>query len=159
MYRSYSIDNLVDRSPPQEQNQGPVPVVSHFVVRSLPVTGLARYRKDKRLWKFQQSGHRVTGPLFVKLTCLADAEVDGRAAFGVLVGSQQMYFNKEAYLLVKQNNVTYGEYKYFNGIPIAQEEHDGHFEPRITDFRVVDKFDPVLFEKPRTRIAHQASMA
>ena len=34
------------------------------------------------------------------------------------------------------------------GIPIAQKEHDGHFEPVVTDFRVVEKLDAKLFEKP-----------
>jgi len=35
-----------------------------------------------------------------------------------------------------------------DGIRVAQKEHDGHFEPEVTDFRAVDKFDAQLFEKP-----------
>ena len=90
-----------------------------------------------------------------------EAKIDGRAAVGVEVAGPQfkdrMYFDKETHLLVKspaawylagQGAVTYSDYKKFDGIPIAQEEHDGYYEPRITDFRVVEKFDAKVFEQP-----------
>jgi hypothetical protein len=45
-------------------------------------------------------------------------------------------------------DVAYSDYKTFDGIPIAQKEHDGYFEPEITEFRAVDKLDAKLFEQP-----------
>jgi RNA polymerase sigma factor (sigma-70 family) len=81
-----------------------------------------------------------------------EARIGDRAAVGVeVVGphfNQRMYFDKETYLLVKQGAVTFSDYKTFDGILIAQREHDGYFEPEITDFRAVDKFDAKLFEQP-----------
>ena len=65
-----------------------------------------------------------------------------------------MHFDKETHLLLKGigsgilREVTFNDYKKFDGIPIAQKEHDGHFEPRVTDFRVVEKLDATLFEQP-----------
>ena len=35
-----------------------------------------------------------------------------------------------------------------DGIPTAQRGNDGYFEPDVTDFRVVEKFEAGLFEKP-----------
>jgi hypothetical protein len=68
--------------------------------------------------------------------------------------NRKMYFDKETHLLLKGvasdivREVTFSDYKNFDGIPIAQKEHDGHFEPVVTDFRVVEKFDAKLFEQP-----------
>ncbi|MCI0639292.1 MAG: hypothetical protein L0Y72_30075 [Gemmataceae bacterium] len=87
-----------------------------------------------------------------------EAKIGGRAAVGVQVTgprcNQKMYFDKDTHLLLKGvgsdilREVTFSDYKTFDGIPIAQKEHDGHFEPRVTDFRAVDKFDAKLFEQP-----------
>jgi RNA polymerase sigma factor (sigma-70 family) len=81
-----------------------------------------------------------------------EARIDGRAAVGVEVTgphfNQRMYFDRETYLLVKQGAVTCSDYKTFDGIPIAQKEHDGYFEPEVTDFGPVDTFDAKLFEQP-----------
>ncbi len=87
-----------------------------------------------------------------------EAMIGGRAAVGVqVIGplcTQKMYFDKETHLLLKGvgsdivREVTFSDYKKFDGIPIAQKEHDGHFEPVVTDFHVVDKFDAKLFEQP-----------
>ena len=94
-----------------------------------------------------------------KVTLLdEEAKIDGRAAVGVQVTGphydHKMYFDKETHLLLKGvgsdilREVTFSDYKKFDGIPIAQKEHDGHFEPEVTDFRAVDKFDDKLFEQP-----------
>jgi uncharacterized protein (TIGR03067 family) len=87
-----------------------------------------------------------------------EVKIDGRAAVGVqVIGPQynhKVYFDKETHLLVKGiasdivREVTFSDYKKFDGIPIAQKEHDGHFDPVITDFGVVDKFDAKLFDQP-----------
>lgn len=87
-----------------------------------------------------------------------EAKVGDRAAVGVQVTGphykSKMYFDKDTHLLLKGigsdilREVTYSDYKKFDGIPIAQKEHDGHFEPRVTEFRVVEKFDAKLFEQP-----------
>jgi hypothetical protein len=79
-----------------------------------------------------------------------EIKVDGRPAVGVELtkGGLRMYFDKKTHLLVKQGSVTYSDYKTFDGMPIAQQEHNGWYEPRVTDFRVVEKFDPKLFEQP-----------
>jgi RNA polymerase sigma factor (sigma-70 family) len=93
-----------------------------------------------------------------KVTLLdEEAKIGDRAAVGVQVTgpryNQKMYFDKETHLLLKgfgviNREVTYSDYKKFDGIPIAQKEHDGHFEPEVTDFRAVEKFDAKLFEQP-----------
>jgi RNA polymerase sigma factor (sigma-70 family) len=87
-----------------------------------------------------------------------EAKIGDRAAVAVQVTgphyNHKVYFDKEAHLLLKGvgsgilGEVTYSDYKKFDGIPIAQEEHDGYYEPRITDFRVVEKFDAKVFEQP-----------
>jgi uncharacterized protein (TIGR03067 family) len=87
-----------------------------------------------------------------------EAKIGDRAAVGVVVTGPQfkgkMYFDKETHLLLKgtgsdiAREVTFSDYKKFDGIPIAQKEHDGHFEPEVTDFRAVDRFDAKLFEHP-----------
>jgi uncharacterized protein (TIGR03067 family) len=87
-----------------------------------------------------------------------EAKIGDRAAVGVQITgplcTQKMYFDKETHLLLKGvgsdivREVTFSDYKKSDGFPIAQQEHDGHFEPRVTDFRAVDKFDPKLFENP-----------
>ena len=43
--------------------------------------------------------------------------------------------------------VYFTNYKTFDGIPIALGEHDDYYEPEVTDFRVVEKFEAGLFEK------------
>jgi RNA polymerase sigma factor (sigma-70 family) len=94
-----------------------------------------------------------------KLTLLDDeSKVGDRPAVGVKVKGPQydhtMYFDKETHLLVKGlasdivRVVVFSDYKTFDGIPVAQKERDGHFDPDVTDFKVVDKFDPAVFEKP-----------
>ena len=50
-----------------------------------------------------------------------------------------MYFDRQTHRLVKLGNVTHSDYQTFDGLPIARREHDGHFEPEVTGFRVVDK--------------------
>ena len=103
-----------------------------------------------------RNGHLLTTP---EVTLLEEeAKIAGRAAMGVQVTSRHynhtMYFDKETHLLLSGvgsdilREVTFTDYKKFDGIPIAQKERDGHFEPDVTDFRVVDKFDAKLFEQP-----------
>jgi hypothetical protein len=88
-----------------------------------------------------------------------EATIEGRPAVGIQVAGPHyncpMYFDKETHLLVKGRSVnfretTFSDYKKFNGIPIALKEHDGYFEPEITDFRAMEmeSFDPKLFEQP-----------
>jgi RNA polymerase sigma factor (sigma-70 family) len=89
-----------------------------------------------------------------------EARIGDRAAVGVEVTgprsnrklfpafNRKMYFDKETHLLLKSGAVSYSDYKKFDGIPIAQKEHDGYFEPIVIDFKVVDEFDPKLFENP-----------
>ena len=87
-----------------------------------------------------------------------ETKIGDRAAVGVKVTgphyNQTMYFDKETHLLLKGTasdilrEVAFSDYKKFDGIPIAQKEHDGHFEPEVIDFRAVDKFDAKLFEQP-----------
>jgi hypothetical protein len=58
------------------------------------------------------------------------------------------------HLLVKQEGgahhspIYFSDYKTFDGIPVAQKERDGYFQPDITDFRVVAQFDAKLFKQP-----------
>jgi beta-lactamase regulating signal transducer with metallopeptidase domain len=91
----------------------------------------------------------------------AEAQIEGRAATGIEVTGPHfkgtMYFDNETSLLVQrtadsyshtQGFVIYSDYKMFDGIPIAQKEHDGYANPAVTDFKVVEKLDPKLFEGP-----------
>jgi hypothetical protein len=111
----------------------------------------------RQVLRLKDADHRVA---------LLDEEVkvDGRAAVGVEVTNAlpnvstnavllRMYFDKETHLLVKQGDTSYGDYKKFDGIPIAQKEKHPHagagaWEAEVTDFRAVDKFDAKLFEQP-----------
>jgi RNA polymerase sigma factor (sigma-70 family) len=132
----------------------------HFLGNELRMEYHLDYVKffgPRRVLRLKDTDHRVT---------LLDEEVkiDGRAAVGMEVTKQsfpnwkvRMYFDKETHLLVKQTAfpysvtqgfVTYSDYKKFDGIPIAQKEHDGYLEPVVTEFRAVEKFDAKLFEEP-----------
>jgi hypothetical protein len=108
----------------------------------------------RQVLRLKDAKHRVT---------LVDEEamIDGRAAVGVEVAGPwfkgTMYFDKETHLLVKspavwylagQGAATYSDYKTFDGIPMPQKENDGYLMAQVTDFRVVDKFDPKLFKQP-----------
>jgi hypothetical protein len=86
-----------------------------------------------------------------------EAKIGDRAAVGVQVPGprfdHKMYFDKETHLLLKgfgatRSEVTFSDYKTFDGIPVAQKEGDGYLMPQVTDLRAVDKFDPKLFEQP-----------
>src|SRR5262249_19600489 len=107
-----------------------------------------RFFGPRAVLRLKDADHRVT-------LLDEEARIGGRAAVGVEVSGPQfkgrMYFDKETHLLAKypaswylagQAAVTYGDYKTFDGIPIPQKEHDGYLEAEVTDFRVVDKFDP-----------------
>jgi hypothetical protein len=131
----------------QEQNQAAVP----FIPGGFEPGGIehwldyVKFFGPRQVLRLKDADYKVT---------LLDEEVavDGHAAMGVEVAGpkfkQTMYFDKKTHLLVKQGSVTFTDYKTFDGIPIAEKEHDGWYEPRITDFRVVEKFDTALFEKP-----------
>jgi RNA polymerase sigma factor (sigma-70 family) len=99
----------------------------------------------RQVLRLKDADHRVT-------LLEEEIKVDGRAAVGVeVVGPQitvRMFFDTKTHLLVKKGAVTYSGYKKFDGIPIAQREHDGYFEPEVIDFKAVDKFDAKLFEQP-----------
>lgn len=93
-----------------------------------------------------------------------EAKIGDRPAVGVEVTgphyNHKMYFDKETHLLLKSfgdqlREVTFTDYKKFDGIPIARNEDDGYFNPEVTDFRVVDKFDPKLFEQPQSEYRKQ----
>ena len=119
----------------------------------LSVEGWYDYVKffgPRQLLRLKDADYKVT---------LLDEEpkIGDRPAVAVRVAGphydHKMYFDKETHLLLKSFGVnlresTYGDYKKFDGIPIAQTEHDGYFEPKITDFKIADKFDAKLFEKP-----------
>jgi RNA polymerase sigma factor (sigma-70 family) len=86
-----------------------------------------------------------------------EAKIGDRAAVGVQVTgpryNHKMYFDQETHLVLKCFGVNlregaYSDYKKFDGIPIAQKEEDGYFNPVVTDFRAVEKFDAKLFEQP-----------
>jgi hypothetical protein len=102
----------------------------------------------RRLLRLKDANHRVT---------LLDEEIKirRRAAVGVEInGTMRLYFDKETHLLVKQEGGAYyspiyfSEYKTFDGIPIAQREYDGYFQPENIGFRAVERFDAKLFEQP-----------
>src|SRR5262249_20215113 len=90
-----------------------------------------------------------------------EAKIGGRPAVGVEVTGPHfkgwMYFDRETHMLVKRKADAYyrsrevvisSDYQKFDGIPIAQKEQDGYFEPEVTDFRAVEQFDANLFEQP-----------
>ena len=104
----------------------------------------------RQVLRLKDADHKVT---FLD----EEAKIGDRAAVGVQVTgphfNHKMYFDKETHLLLKGfgvnlREVTYGDYKTFDGIPIAQKEDDGRFMPEITDFKAVDKLDAKLFEQP-----------
>ena len=135
---------------PNEEAKGFIPTG----IEPLSVEGWFDYVKffgPRQVLRLKDADHKVT-------LLDEEAKIGDRAAVGVQVTgphcTQKMYFDKETHLLLKGvgsdilREVTFSDYKKFDGIPIAQKEHDGHFEPEVTDFRVVDKFDAKLFEQP-----------
>ncbi len=106
----------------------------------------------RRVLRLKDADHRVT-------LLEEEVKIDGRAAVGVEVTYAvpnakftpllRMYFDKQTHLLVKLGDTYYGDYKKFDGIPIAQKEKQpGYMETEVTDFRAVDKLDAKLFEQP-----------
>lgn len=105
----------------------------------------------RQVLRLKDQGHKVA-------LLDEEAKIAGRAAVGVQVTgphyNHKMYFDKETHLLLKGvgsgilREVTFSDYKKFDGIPIARKEHDGHSESLVTDFRVVDNLDAKLFEQP-----------
>ena len=102
-----------------------------------------------------------------KVTLLdEEVKVGNRAAVGVQVKGphydHKLCFDKGTHLLLKSSGVsfqggnpgakfkesTYSDYKKFDGIPVALKENDGNFMPEVIHFKLVDKFDPKLFEDP-----------
>jgi hypothetical protein len=122
-------------------------------IEPLRIEGWLDYVKffgPRQVLRLKDADHKVT-------LLDEEAKIGDRAAVGVRVTgphyNHKMYFDKETHLVLKSfgvnlREVTYSDYKTFDGIPIAQKEHDGHFEPEITDFRAVPKFDAKLFERP-----------
>jgi RNA polymerase sigma factor (sigma-70 family) len=108
----------------------------------------------RQVLRVKDADHRVA--------LLEEETIDGRAAVGVEVTyagpekmrlSHRMYFDKETHLLARLGETYYCDYKKFDGIPVARKEKHPHagtgaWEAEVTDFRVVDKFDPKLFEQP-----------
>ena len=102
-----------------------------------------------------------------RLSLADEIKIDGRPAVGVELSkvaptfklSLRLYFDKETNLLVRQDklhetsSITYGDYKKFDGIQVAQKETktvNGKVvtESEVIDFRVMDKLDDKLFEQP-----------
>jgi hypothetical protein len=86
-----------------------------------------------------------------------EVKIGNRAAVAVHVAgpiyNHKMYFDNETHLLLKSSGVnfrevTYSNYKTFDGIPVALKEDDGYFLPEIIAFQPVDAFDPKLFKEP-----------
>jgi hypothetical protein len=102
-----------------------------------------------------------------RVALLDEVEIGGRPAMGVELNkavpnfklSLRLFFDRETNLLVKQESVlstffiSYGDYKKFDGIPIARKvtqtvKGEVVMETEVTDFQAVDKFDAKLFEQP-----------
>lgn len=102
-----------------------------------------------------------------RLALADEIKIDGRPAVGVELSkvaptfkvSLRLYFDKETNLLVRQDklheasSITYGDYKRFDDIPIAQKQTQTRHgkvvsEVAVLDFRAVDKLDAKLFEQP-----------
>jgi hypothetical protein len=102
-----------------------------------------------------------------RLSLVDEVKVAGRPAVGVELSkvaptfkrSLRLYFDKETNLLVRQDNlsqassIAYGDYKNFDGVPVARkmtQAANGKVvsETAVIDFRAVDKLDDKLFEQP-----------
>jgi hypothetical protein len=134
---------------PNEEAKGFIPLG----IEPLSVEGWFDYVKffgPRQVLRLKDADHKVA-------LLDEEARIGDRPAVGVQVTgphfNHKMYFDKETHLLLKSFGVnlretTYSDYKTFDGIPIARKEHDGYFEPEVTDFQIVEKFDAGLFEQP-----------
>ncbi len=104
----------------------------------------------------------------VKSKLLGESKVDGRAVVGLKTsrGTERLYYDKETSRLVCQEVevktkdkkreltvMTFDDYQDLDGVPVARKQiakRDGKVvtEMEIVEFKLADKLDPKLFEKP-----------
>jgi hypothetical protein len=104
----------------------------------------------------------------VKAKFLGESKFDGRAVIGVETdrGRERLYYDKETSRLLRQEVevetkgkkrdltvINFEDYRDFNGISIARKQiatQDGKvvMEAEVVEFKLAEKLDPKLFEKP-----------
>jgi hypothetical protein len=128
---------------------------------AMPYRAAFKGRKDPlhhagpRLWL------RLKDPAYT-VTPFGDVKVGNRAAFGIMLKSalgpeEKLFFDKQSGLLIKseqsQLETFYDAYQPADSIPIARKitrKQDGKTtqEIEVVEFKVVEKLDGKLFEKP-----------
>ena len=104
----------------------------------------------------------------VKAKSLGESKIEGRAVFevGTDRGTERLYYDKETSRLVRQEVevrtknkkreltvITFDDYRDLDGVPVARKQiakTDGKVvtEMEVFAFKLADKLDPKLFEKP-----------
>ena len=104
----------------------------------------------------------------VKAKLLGESKIEGRVVVGVGTdrGTERLYYDKETSRLVRQEVeletkvkqpeltvITFDDYQDLDGIPVARKQiakRDGKVvtEMEVVEFKLVDKLDRKLFERP-----------
>jgi hypothetical protein len=116
--------------------------------------------------QLQKNSVKFAGPRIVlqlvdpetKVTLIGQAKLGDKDVVGVTVADVKFFFDSQSGLLIKRETpggeTLYSNYKPVDGIPVAREiTHKRKGKVSLTtivfEFKVVDKHDPALFEKPQ----------
>ena len=92
------------------------------------------------------------------MTLIGKAKLGDKDVFGVTVDEVKYFFDSQSGLLIKRGapgwETLYSNYKPLDGIPVAREithKRKGKVSltTKVFEFKVVDRHDPALFEKPQ----------
>jgi len=119
-----------------------------------------RFFGPRAVLRLKESGYRLERLDEIDVHFRPAVGIQLTAASGKAVGGpeRKLYFDKETGLVVKESKdhleLLYGAHKTTNGITLAQkwtEKKNQDQEPTassVQEFKIVDKHDPALFQKP-----------
>ncbi len=116
--------------------------------------------------QLQKNSVKFAGPRIVlqlvdpetKVTLIGKAKLGDKDVVGVTVDEVKYFFDSQSGLLIKRETPSgetlYSNYKPVDGIPVARQithKRKGKVSlaTKVFKFKVVDKHDPALFEKPQ----------
>ena len=116
--------------------------------------------------QLQKNSVKFAGPRIVlqlvdpetKVTLIGQAKLGDKDVVGVTVDEVKYFFDSQSGLLIKRETpggeTLYSNYKPVDGIPVARQithKRKGKVSltTKVFEFKVVDKHDPALFEKPQ----------
>ncbi len=116
--------------------------------------------------QLQKNSVKFAGPRIVlqlvdpetKVTLIGKAKLGDKDVVGVTVDEVKYFFDSQSGLLIKRETPSgetlFSNYKPVDGIPVARQithKRKGKVSltTKVVEFKVVDKHDPALFEKPQ----------